>query len=66
MDVVLDHFGHKTCHGASRAGNQVQDRTAVRLGLKRALYSLDLSPQPTSTSQQLLLVFDGMHQAYIA
>ena len=59
-DVILDHFGHQSGHGATRARDELHDLFAFGLALERALDRFHLPPETAHAGEQLLLFTNGM------
>ena len=62
-DVILDDLGHQTSHGAACTGDEVQDGLTPAIALQRPLDPLDLAPQASNPSEQLLPMSDRVHGA---
>jgi hypothetical protein len=59
-DVILDHFGHQSGHGAVGARDEMHDLFAVGLTIERPLDGFDLPSETAKTGKQLLPVLNRM------
>src|ERR1700684_930641 len=65
--MVLNYFRHEPGHGAARAGDQMHDLLASRLGFESPFNPLHLSSNTAYPCEQLLLVANRMaHAASLA
>ncbi len=63
-DVLLEHLGHESVHGAAGGSDELQHPSAAIFRFERALDGFDLPPNAADASQQLFFVADCMAHAF--